>query len=73
MESSMASNTGNMKTPEPVSLYPIAPSLLVLRSQISNSLHMRTYKTESVDVYTIALYAALFKKETFGDDDIIIA
>jgi len=34
---------------------------------------MRTYKTRLVNVDTNALYAALFKKKTFGDDDIIIA
>ena len=34
---------------------------------------MRTYKTGSVDVDANALYAAWFKKKSFGDDDIIIA
>jgi len=34
---------------------------------------MRTYKTGSVNVDANALYAALFKKKTFGDDDFIIA
>ena len=34
---------------------------------------MRTYKTDLVDVYRIEFLAALFKKETFGDDDIVIA
>jgi len=40
---------------------------------MSSSPPMRTYKTGLVNVDANALYAALFKKKTFGDDDIIIA
>ena len=34
---------------------------------------MRTYKTGLVNVDTNAVFALLFKKKAFGDDDIIIA